>query len=121
MKAFFQVSGVRTASRSLDSGHPGASIFAKFAKSRQKGPIRSDARTPAILRSTPSRPVSGGFKGALGRPEILQTILGIDFQPFRFVSRESKRIGRKAAVWGSLSLFTAEGSAIHGRRPLSII
>jgi len=115
---FYRVSGARPGPISLDCGHPGASIFSKFAKSRQNGPIRPDARTPAISRSTPPCPVSGGIKVGLEPPKILQTIFGNRFAVSRFVSRESKRIGRKAATLGISSLSAAEGSAIHGRRPL---
>jgi hypothetical protein len=114
------VSGVRMASISLDCGHPGASIFAKTPKSRQFRPFRSNVRTPAISRSAIAGPVSGGIKVGLTPARFLPIGFVIPF--FESVSRESKRIGRKAVMyWASPSLSAAEGSAIHGRRPLSII
>jgi hypothetical protein len=121
---FFPMSGVRAASISLDSGHPGASFLAKIAKIAGKAAISPGGRidrSSANSRSTTPGLVSDDFKGGLKPAEILQAIFGAAFSPFRFVSRESKRIGGLSSAAEDIQLFAAKTAAIHGRRPLSII
>jgi hypothetical protein len=102
-----------------DRRDPGALIFAtkpNFGLETRFGhnPTVSAARDALDRFPMKLRSVLAGWSLAT-RHTSLVTFL-------ESVSRESKRIGRKAVMCGaSPSLSAAEGSAIHGRRPLSII
>lgn len=80
-RSFCRVSGQRPGSISLDSGHPGAPIFAKTAISRQNRPNRRNARTPAIWTSARPGPVSGSLQGSLEPAKFLRTGFQIPFLP----------------------------------------